>query len=587
MKTMLTALLLAGLLGAQETATELSGTALINHHLKAKWDEAGLTPSKRSDDAEFLRRASLDISGVIPSGDEAEAFLSDKSADKRKKLVDALLKDPRYAAHWADVWTGIIVGYDNDNRDQATRLRATENLKEMLAKNLPHDEFARRIVTVTGNYVEGAGLMMRGNEKSEDAKIEQNGLAGYLYNLQREAGRDFPLALAGKMSRAFLGIQIQCAQCHDHPFDKWTQEEFYGMASFFTEVRARRALLPSAQGKERKDVTQRDQYTIIEDVIRPAMAARPARPGAPNRPMAGGGDLSIPDSKSGPIKASFLENHKGAVAGEARRVTFARYLTEKENLQFAKMTVNRMWAHFFGAGIVNPVDDFNTKNKPTHPELLDGLAKDFIAHGYDNHWLIRAIAGSDAYQQTSRLAGKERDLAAEKYFAVARTRALSPEQIVRSFIEATDADGAEANRVAQGRVRPGAGGRPMAEGRMAREAQMFQMLSQFRSNFGDDEGSEVTDFAGTIPSALLMMNSQYTAAETTAQRTSALALLLTKHATPDARIRAIFLSTLTRAPSDKELSRWRSHAAKQQNAPTAYEDLLWTLLNTSEFLFNH
>jgi hypothetical protein len=301
--------------------------------------------------------------------------------------------------------------------------------------------------------------------------------------------------------------------------------------------------------------------------------------------MATGGDLSIPDSKSGPIKASFLESHKGAVAGEPRRVSFARYLTEKENLQFARMAVNRMWAHFFGAGIVNPVDDFNTKNKPTHPELLDALAKDFIAHGYDNHWLIRAIANSDAYQLSSRIAGKERDLAAEKYFAVARTRALSPEQIVRSFIEATDSDSGAAGRALEARAR--AAGRPGMAGRQAREIQMFQMLSQFRSNFGDDEGNEVTDFAGTIPSALLMMNSQYTAAQTTAGRLSALGELLVKHPTPEARIRAVFLSALTRPPTDKELGRWKSHAARLQNAPAAYEDLLWTLLNTSEFLFNH
>jgi hypothetical protein len=272
------------------------------------------------------------------------------------------------------------------------------------------------------------------------------------------------------------------------------------------------------------------------------------------------------------------------VAGEARRITFAKYLTSKDNLQFAKMAVNRMWAHFFGGGIVNPVDDFNAKNKASHPELLEALAKEFVAQGFDNHWLIRAIANSAAYQQTSKVAGKERDLSAEKYFAVARTRALSPEQILRSFLEGTDAMQGPGARMIQARARDPKNA-PTA--RMTQERQLFGLLTQFRSNFGDDEGNEVVDFAGTIPSALLMMNSPLVGGATSAQRFSALGELLAKHPTPEARIRAIYVSVLTRPPTAKELSRWKAHAAKSPNAPTAYEDLMWTLVNTSEFLFNH
>lgn len=564
-------MILAGLaVGAQDTQAPPSGTALIDLQLRAKWEEAGLKASKRADEAEFLRRVYLDIVGQIPSLEEAQKYLDDKSMYKRAKLVEALCKDPRYATRWADVWSGIIVGFDNDNRDQAARLKATEEIADLLAKNVPHDEFARRIITVKGNTTERPGM----STDMEASKMEDVGLAGYVYNLAREAGKDFPLALAGKLTRAFMGVQIQCAQCHDHPFDKWTQEEFYGMASFFGNVYARRQPFDAKAMMEfqKNGGTGKrpDYYVTVGDRDGEAAPKRPVR-----RPGMGGGpgDLSIPDSKSGPIKASFLENKKGAVAGETRRETFARYVTEKDNLQFAKMQVNRMWAHFFGAGIVNPVDDFNAKNKATHPELLEALAKDYIAHKYDNHWLIQAITGSEAYQQTSRSTAKERDPAVEKWFAIQRVRSLSPEQILRSVMEATN-------------FVEGPMGRARGKAPGGREGALFLMLNQFRSNFGDDEGNEIVDFAGTIPSALLMMNSQLVSGATSAGRLGALGDLLAKYSTPEAKIKAIYLSTLTRAPSDKEMKRWSSHVGKS-TGQAGYEDLIWTLLNTSEFLFNH
>ena len=572
---------------AQEaTGAGRSGAATVDHWVKAKWDEAGLRPAKRSDDAEFLRRAFLDVVGQIPTLEEAEKFLADKSSSKRQKLVESLVKDARYAEHWADVWTGILVGFDNDNRDQGLRLKATDDIRRMLEKNLPHDEFARKAITATGAVYQRVG---RGTP--ENTPVEESGLAAYVYNISREAGRDLPLALAGKVTRAFLGVQIQCAQCHDHPFDKWTQEEFYGMASFFTEVGARRVAVETKKDPKKPAPPQQqpEYYYMIADTPRRGL-----------RPGMGAGDLSIPDSKTGPVKAAFLENGKGAVPGELRRVSFAKYVTEKENVRFARMAVNRMWAHFFGAGIVNPVDDFNAKNKPTHPELLDELAREFIARGYDNHWLIRTITSSEAYQLTSRVAGRERDPQAEKVLAIHRVRALAPEQILRSVVEATDfGEGPMARLRAGAANRPGA--MPGGGGDRA-DLLLFGILSQFRSNFSDDEGNEVTEFSGTIPSALLMMNGFLTngsnplagrlsgpMAERIAERmgaTSPLAELVKKHAGPEASIKAVFLKVLTRPPTDKELSRWKAHVGRTQGL-AGYEDLQWTLLNTSEFLFNH
>jgi hypothetical protein len=341
------------------------------------------------------------------------------------------------------------------------------------------------------------------------------------------------------------------------------------MASFFTEVRVRR---------DPQDAKNRG-YTVEE----------PQR-GAIGKKFGGGGlDLAIPEGKGGPIKPAFILNGKGPEAGLSRRASFAKHVTDPSNLQFAKMAVNRYWSHFFGVGIVNPVDDFNEKNKASHPELLAELAQDFIDHKYDLHWLIKAIAGSEAYQLTSRAPGKDRDPMMEKVFALQRVRAMAPEQIARSVIEAARLGSGDMGR----RVLAGRGGdakgKPGAKAPARSEMQeriFMMMVGQFRNTFDDDEGNESVDFAGTIPSALMMMNSQAVATGTTAGRMGGFGELVAKGAGPEEKIRTIYLACLSRMPSAGELSRWKSHAAKSQGL-AGYEDLMWTLLNTSEFLFNH
>ncbi len=504
---------------AQDARPGLSGSALIDHHVKAKWAELGIKPAARASDAEFLRRAYLDIVGVIPSLEEAHEFLGDKSPGKRAQLVDALVKDPRYADHWADVWTGILVGFDSDRRNDQYRTGMTPALREAFLRNVPYDRFARETIAVTGG-------------------TDEKPVGNYVARIQRAAGRDFPLALAGKVTRAFMGVQIQCAQCHDHPFDKWTQEDFYGMASFFSETRS----------GARKDGNR--NIMMIDNSNRAS-------------------DLTIPDSKAGPIKAAFLDSGKGIESGKPRRETFAEYVTGKENLQFARMAVNRQWAHLFGAGIVNPPDDFNGRNKPSHPELLDALAKDFAGHGYDLHWLIKAIAGSEAYGLGSRSAAKSRDANAEKYVALARVRPLSPEQILRTVLVATG----------QKEARPAAPGR-------GNENNAGSNTAQFRFIFGNDEGKEMTEFNGTIPSALLMMNGQLVGRGSGTGKTGAVAEIMAGHPTPESRVKAVYLKVLSRPPTPSESARWVAHVEKASGA-AGYEDCLWTLLQTSEFLFNH
>jgi len=569
-----------------DTTTKLSGSGLIDKWVKAKWEEAGLKAAKRADEAEFMRRAYLDIIGVIPSLEEAEKYLADKSPNRRQKLVESLMKDEHYGEHWADVWSGILVGFESDRRDQQARSEETHDLRIIFNKNMPFDEFARAVITVNGAVYERYGQKMTAEEIKELPK--EVPLASYVARQERVAGKDFHLAMAGKVTRVFMGVQIQCAQCHDHPFDKWTQEEFYGMAGFFTGLIAQRKTYvpPEDKGKDKKDV-KKDQirYYVVGDRATMTNDKRPGGKGM--EMMKDGNDLTIPNSKGGPIKTSFLETGKGVEPGVERRTSFAKYVTEPSNVQFAKMAVNRYWAHFFGVGIVNPTDDFNGRNKPSHPELIKELAQDFIDHKYDIHWLITAITGSEAYNLTSRATGKERDPQAEKFLALARVRALTPEQIMRSTIEAIGIGGGPMGRMAG---RPGKGAPPPAAnatGAELKERAMQNMVNQFRYSFGDDEGGEVGEFAGTIPSALLMMNSQIVGSGTNSMnRGNAFSEILAKHKGEGDRIRAIYLTVLSRPPSSGEATRWAGHISRA-GGDKGYEDLIWTLLNTSEFLFNH
>jgi hypothetical protein len=541
---------------AQEGNSDPTGSALIDHWVRAKWSDLGMKPAAPADDAEFLRRAYLDVVGVIPSAEEARSFLEDPDPDRRARRVERLVRDPRYADYWADVWNELLLDYDSKGYYQ---VRSLKGLRGVFAANLPFDEFARRIVTVEGvvNYRNLGGLPT------------ENELAAFVV---RERYRSYPFVpqmTASRLTRVFLGVQIQCAQCHDHPFDRWTQEDYLGMVSFFKNLRAVRQKDPGL-------------FHLVGDLGQ----------GPDKQWRIAGRELQRTNHDNpGPIpeKASFLGTGKGIEPGLSRRASFAKHMIS-ENLQFARACVNRYWYHFFGRGIVDPVDDFNQRNKPTHPELLDALARDFIRHGYDLPWLIRAITGSEAYRRTSRQA--PRDPAAEKYLATARVRPLTPEQALRSVAQATRLGLKDVAAIAQGRdagplppsLRPAA---PTADSMAFKPgSQEFPPEWTAHQNFRYVAGNELSDLTGTITGALLTMNGSVVSAGTALQRRKILDRLLEGGRTPEERIRTVFLSTLTRPPTARELKRWTAHVARGPEHE-AYEDLFWTMINTSEFLLNH
>src|SRR5687767_10385512 len=223
----------------QDQPSANGGRALIDRLVKAKLQDVNLTASGPADSSEFLRRVSLDITGSIPTLEQVEKYLKDPASDKRTKLVDELLASEKYAEHMATIWSGLLVG-NGEGQTQAARLAVQKTMKDHFAKNSPFDEFARAVITAEGVLPDPRGMARGMMGEDEDLPEGVNGLVAFFVTTQRTAQREMPQALAGKLSQVFLGTQIQCAQCHDHPFDKWTQEDFYGMAAFFTQVSVRR-----------------------------------------------------------------------------------------------------------------------------------------------------------------------------------------------------------------------------------------------------------------------------------------------------------------------------------------------------------
>ncbi|HZL71949.1 MAG TPA: DUF1549 and DUF1553 domain-containing protein [Planctomycetota bacterium] len=548
-------LALAGLLvGAQEQEQPSAngGRALIDRLVKAKIQDLQLTAAGPADSSEFLRRVTLDITGTIPTLEQVEKFLKDGSSDKRTKLVDELLASEKYADHMASIWSGLLVG-NGEGRAQASRLAVQKTMKDHFAKNMPFDEFARQVITAEGVLPDPRGMARGMMGEDDDLPDGYNGLVAFFVSTQQTAQREMPQALAGRFARVFMGTQIQCAQCHDHPFDKWTQEDFYGMAAFFTQVTVRRNEMKDDKDKkdEKGDKKKREDYSFeVSDA-------------APRRPRAQG--LVIPDSKNKtPVKPSFLVSGGKPQAGEELRAAFARFMTGPENRQFPRAIVNRTWGRFMGRGFVNPVDNFDQKNAPSHPDLLDELADDFARNGFDMKRLIREIALSETYQRTSR--AKKRDAESEKYYAVAAVRALTPEQIMNSLYTAATVPGD-----------PKPNFRPR---------ELIQTFRDFRYAFGDDEAAEMVEFQGTIPAALLMMNSPAIQRATMAAAKGAggrLANIVNTFKNPRDQVTAMVGATLSRAPTNAELNRFVPIAAK---GAAGAEDVYWTLLNSSEFLFN-
>jgi hypothetical protein len=490
------------------TAQDPTGSALIDQQISKVWADDRIPNAAVSDDAEFLRRISLDLLGVLPTPEETLEFLRDPRPGKREAKIDQLLSRPEYAHAWAEIWDNLLLGYDDKTRSDSKRALYGWLKDEVFAKNLPYDKMVQALISSSGINTD-------------------HGPVNFLIRLTRKDGGN-GVGMASRASKLFMSTQIQCAQCHDHPFDRFTQEDFYGMVAFFVRTKAKKV----DTTKDSKDT----RYELYDDVK---------------------GEASYGEGKSRKNVAPRFLDEIQPPKELSRREAFVHLLMRPENPLFAKSLVNRYWARFFGRGIIEPVDDFSNRFKPSHPELLDRLSRDFVAKGYDLAWLIRAIANSKTYQLSSR---KPENASSERFFSYADTRPLTPEQLVSSLSQALGLG--EKNRT--------------------------DLLKQFRSRFGEEEMADRGVYQGTILQALMIMNGS-TNAEI-GRANNRLDKILKQVAAPEERLDRIFLTVLCRLPSARERSTYLPYlitSADPKKLKQPYEDVFWVLLNSSEFLFNH
>jgi hypothetical protein len=498
--------------------------AFIDRLIEEAWNKAGVKPAKPASDEEFLRRVYLDLLGRIPNVAEAKAFLHTRESGKREKLVEYLLGHADFAQNFATEWTILLIGRKNQGR-MVDRESLTSWLRKQFASSRPWNEMVYDLVTSSGSN-------------------KENGAVNYiLAHLESDA-----VPLTSLTTRVFLGQQIQCTQCHDHPSNDWKQGDFWGINAFFRGLRARQVTKPDPTGMDAYD------HTELRDEPTDAYATFDRRNG-----MVG---VAFP---------RFLNGHTISKGTDViRRIELGRLMSDPNNEAMAKAFVNRMWAHFLGRGFVHPVDDFGPHNPPSQPELLDQLAEEFHQSGYDVKKLIRWITNSRAYQLSS-VKQKRNEKEDEGLFNRAALKPLTPEQLFDSLLTATRAHRGGSTEGSQRK----------------RDA----WLRQFLFTFANDEAEETTNFQGTIPQSLMMMNGELMQEALSGKPGSFLGDVITQsqHArSPEGfMVESIYLAALSRRPTPKEQTQAREYLGAFPDSLCVLQDLFWALLNSNEFILNH
>jgi hypothetical protein len=487
--------------------------------LQEHWKAAGVAPAAAADDAAFVRRVYLDLTGAVPSAEQVQAFLADKAPDKRAELVDQLLAGDEFAAHWGRVWAQRLTGGKRPvKQDRYDGGVLAEYLRDQLKAGTPYKAVVNDLIT-------GEGV--------EDA----SGPADFLLRYEAK-----PTDLAGATFKNFLGVSLQCAQCHNHPFTQWKKDDFWGVAAFYGRLR----LVENDDNNEgitavietrRGDLKVPDPEGKPDDQGNPAMkVVKPRLPGAP----------------------------AGALYPGKRRAALAAWVTADDNPYFASHAVNWSWAQLFGTGLMPAVDGVD---KGAANKLTDLLAADFKANGYDLKRLVRTIVLSRAYQLTSEvnLADAKAAEAADaqlRAFARFLVRPLSADQLYDSVVKATGYKGDE-------------GDPPMPPPEPDEDPLPYP---------GDRPVEQLGERAQTVQRALVLLNGAYV---NQASQAGAQALLGGEERKPTAQdVEKVFLSTLSRRPTPAE-GKAMQELLQAGDGPAGLQDVIWAVLNSAEFNTNH
>jgi hypothetical protein len=492
---------------------------VIDRAVLEQWKALKIAPSALCTDAEFIRRASLDLNGMLPAQTDVTAFIADSAPGKRARLIDRLLARPEYASFFAIKWADILRNKREGRPDvQYGTFNFYDWIRESLARNVPYDQFVRGILAASGT--------------PETAPAVQ------WYRRLRETN-----AFVDDTAQVFLGMRLQCARCHHHPFEKWSQHDYYGFAAFFARVGRK----PDAQAQR----NGRDGEVIFT-----------ARSGSVSHPKTG--EVMAPKGLGGPVIP--------VAAGDDPRQKLVDWLAEPNNPFLAKAVVNRYWAHFLGRGIVEPIDDMRLTNPPSNPALLDGLSESFVKSGFDLKGLVRTICTSHVYGLSSvpnSTNGSDRQSFARHF-----PRRMGAEVLLDAIAQVTG-------------VPTAFDGLPA--GTRAIELPDESVGSTFLDAFGRPKRETACECErasdATLSQSLMLLNS--TDVQTKLATAGGRAEMLAKDPRPDGqKIDELFWLAFGRAATTAEKERAMAHLAKKASArKTAYEDIIWALLNAKEFQF--
>lgn len=493
----------------------------VDAELARAWAAANVQPTSLADDAEFLRRASLDLLGRVPTHDEVERFLAETSPDKREQMVDELLRSEGFAEHWASLWADRLIP---DTR-RAQRYAADE-LESYFRKALSDNRGWDRVVS---ELLAGEGKI---DEHPELAYIGARGLRG-------DDKQDSLAELSSTTARVFLGSRIECAQCHDHPYDpEFTRDDFWAQTAYF----GRTFVSLEGDGKKRSiEVSERHRGEL-----RVAM-------GMDDNP------------RKEPITPRYMGAEFTSIDSDKRRADLAAAIVVDP--RFAQATVGWVWTQLLGRGIVEPWDDLLGTTE--RPPLLEMLSAEFRADKHDLRALLRTIVLSQAYQRSSAGAGTAAEIAkAEAVFARAKVRPLSAEQLFASVMTVTELEQLDVPAF-----------------RRAVRVRQEAALKEYEFVFADDEMADADGFSASVPQALLLLNGELTNQGVVARSGGSVDRILSSSKETDARLQTLWLTVYGRMPSADELALGR--AAVERGGKGDWEDLMFAMIYSSEFGSNH
>jgi hypothetical protein len=500
----------------------------IDAQIRQSWTDNEVTPSEVAEDTEWLRRVYLDIVGHIPPQEAITQFLADRDPAKRSKVIDALLDHPDYVRNWTTIWANNLIGRRTPRRVSRSGLQ--KFLREAFGKNRPWNDVVFDLVTGEGHF-------------------ESDGAVNFM--LAQMQNNDDGVQATAKTTRLFMGIQVQCTQCHNHPFNDWKQDQFWQFNSFFRQLRK-----VDHRKYDPKSGRMVDDYSEL--VQR---------------------DFSGPvyfEKRSGLMQVAYPQYFTSKVdpkSGINRRRELGRLMIEGDKPYIAQSIVNRMWGRFFGYGFTKPVDDMGPHNPASHPDLLERMTAEVVKSGYDLKQLIRWITNSEAYNLTSRYSsGNKLDnpgAGETPLFSHMYIKSMQAEQLYDSLIIATNAHQS---------------GRSNWD---AQEKQRQAWMRQFVITFDTDENDEATTFNGTIPQALMMMNGPLIESAISDKKGGYLQKILAERGTDSKKIQQLFMTSLCRNPTRTELASAIKVFRASRDKLALYQDLFWALLNSNEFISNH